>query len=500
MAFRCGFFTSINGDRKYGANEMMNPIKGIVSEGIVADDVYSDGLQVQALDGLNIIVKKGNGLFFGKWCENDSDMSFTVPLPHVTLNRIDSIVIKIDTTDEVRRGSIEYKQGGDTAPELIRNERVKEFRLANITVRPNTEIITQADIEDTRPTSECGFVTNLLQNSDITATYSQWQSQYDEWFEKSQNNFNETKIANQKDFDDWFSNVRETLSSSTLLRSFTTRYVTTEQDEATIPIGIPEYKSVLDVLQVYVSGLLCFEGTDYVIDNYNTITLTNSVDKGTEIHFVVYKSMDGTGIDKFILDVDELIERQNTIEENFSNVETSFNTFKNGINTQFDSYKTTTDSQINTLDTKLTNTTLKANEAELDIVTLQSEVVNLKKDPTALWTGANTMGDGVTITPTKKLSACKNGWILIWCGYNTTDNIATNTRFNSIVVPKTLLASIPGNYMPFYCNLAHNVYNSGNVEYNAKMVQIWDDKITGFAGNVATDIGKGFCLKQVIEF
>jgi hypothetical protein len=210
--------------------------------------------------------------------------------------------------------------------------------------------------------------------------------------------------------------------------------------------------------------------------------------------------MDGTGIDKFILDVDDLIERQNEVEESFSNLETSFDTFKNGIESQIDSYKTATNNQLNILDTALSQTTLKATSNELNITNINSEIVALKKAPTALWTGANTMGDGVTITPTKKLSACKNGWILIWCGYNITDGIATNTRFNSIVIPKTLLASIPGNNMIYYCDLIHNVYTSGNVEYNAKMVQIYDDKIVGFAGNTATDYGKGFCLKQVIEF
>ena len=450
-------------------------------------------------------------------------MVLTVPTPDVTATRIDSVIIRIDTSDDVRNGFLEYKLGEiDNPPALTNTGTVKEFRLANVTVIPNATTISQSNIEDTRPTSECGFVTNLLQNSDITATYSQWQSQFDEWhnenknsfdnwFENSQkafnnsqtqnqNDFNETKIENQKDFDAWFNNVKDTLSSKTLISSFTSRYVTTNQDETIIPIGIEKYKSVLDILQVYISGLLCFEGTDYTVDGFNNIILTNGVDKGTEIHFVVYKSMDGTGIDKFIEDVDDLIERQNTIEESFSNVETSFDTFKNGIESQIDSYTESTNNQLEILNTALSRTTLKANSNELNITNINSEIVALKKAPTALWTGANTMGDGVTITPTKKLSACKNGWILIWCGYNTTDNIATNTRFNSIVIPKTLLASIPGNNMLYYCDLIHNVYTSGNVEYNAKMVQIYDDKIVGFAGNTATDYGKGFCLKQVIEF
>ena len=468
MAFRCGFFTSVNGDRKYGVDDISKLLTNIVSEGVVADDKYSDGLQVQSYNGLDILVKKGCGLFFNKWCELDADMVFTVPTADVTNTRVDSIVIRIDISEDVRNGFLDYKVGdSDTAPELINSNMVKEFRLANITVAPNATNISQSNIEDTRPSSECGFVTNLLQNSDITATYEQWQSQ----------------------FEKWFNNVRETLASTTLLSSFTSRYVTTDQDETVIPVGIPQYKSVLDILQVYINGLICFEGTDYVIDDFNNITLANGVDKGTEIHFVVYKSQDGSDVEKFIEDVNDLITRQDAVESSFRSIETAWNTFKSGVNTS-----------LNDMNTKVVNNGTKITNLTTDMTSVKTRVSNLEAAPAALWTGENTMGDGQTINPSKKLSACKNGWILIWCGYNTTDGWATNTRFNSVVVPKTLLASIPGNYMPFYCNLAHNVYTSGNVEYNAKMVQIYDDKIVGFAGNVATDAGKGFCLKQVIEF
>lgn len=501
MAFRCGFFTSVNGDRKYGVDDISKLITSVISNGVVADDTYSDGLQVQAYEGLKIIVKKGIGIFFNKWCENDADMFFTVPTPDVTSTRVDSIVIRVDISDEVRNGFLEYKTGESNNPPALENsENVKEYRLANITVAPNISAITQANIEDTRPTSECGFVTNLLQNSDISATYSQWREQFEQWFEQSknefdniqeqnQNTFDNTQNQNQNSFDAWFSNVKETLSSNTLISSFTSKYVTTSQDETVIPIGIEKYKSVLDILQVYINGLLCFENTDYTVDGFNNIVLTKGVDKGTVVHFVVYKSQDGSNIENFVEDLNDLIERQTNIENDLDNLESSLNTTKTGFT-----------NQLSTLNTTLSQVSTKANTNATNITKINTEITNLKKEPTALWTGANTMGDGVTITPSKKLSACKNGWILIWCGYNTTDEIATNTRFNSVVVPKTLLASIPANYMPFYCNLAHNVYNSGNVEYNAKMVQIWDDKITGFAGNTATDVGKGFCLKQVIEF
>jgi hypothetical protein len=474
MAFKCGFFNSIDNDRLYTAEDMNNVFNLVVSNGVILKD--SNSMQVVSNGNLNIAVKVGSGIFAGQWSILDADMEFVVPTPHVTNPRIDSIVVTIKTHNDYRTGTIEYLTGtpdiSPKAPQIKYHEpwrgyEVCQYRLANILVNPNAREITQADITDTRPTGECGIVTNLLQDSDITSIYEQWHEQ----------------------FNQWFYNIKDTLASSTLIRSFTSTYTTTAQTETVIPIGIPEYKSVLDILQVYINGLLCFEGIDYTLDSFNNVILTKPVSKGAQIFFIVYKSMDGSGIDKFIEDVDDLIARQDEVEADFSALESSNASFKTSVN-----------NQINTMNSSITSVNNKANNNATNITALNTEITNLKKAPTALWTGANTMGDGQTITPSKKLSACKNGWILIWCGYNTTDGIATNTRFNSVVVPKVLLDSIPANYMPFYCNLAHNVYNSGNVEYNAKMVQIYDDKIVGFAVNVATDAGKGFCLKQVIEF
>lgn len=282
MAFKCGFFNSVNGDRKYNAEDMMNPIKGIVSDGIVADDLYSDGLQVQSYNGLEIIVKKGYGKFHNKWCENDADMVIAIPTPHVTETRIDSVIIKINL--DTRTGTLEYKQGTTVAPELERTNSVMEYRLANITVAPNVTEITQADIEDTRPTAECGFVTNLLQNSDISATYSQWQEQ----------------------FEAWFNHLKEEVASTTLIRSFTSNYVSVEDEETTIPINIPRYVVETDILQVYINGILLIPNVEYIINDYQSIELINGIKANNNVSFIVYKSIDGTGAETIVEEVERL--------------------------------------------------------------------------------------------------------------------------------------------------------------------------------------------------
>ena len=76
MAFRCGFFNAINGDRKYNADDMTNPYKRIISNGVFGkpNGEPSDDFQVLINGAFGVTVQKGQGLFFNKWAELDEHM------------------------------------------------------------------------------------------------------------------------------------------------------------------------------------------------------------------------------------------------------------------------------------------------------------------------------------------------------------------------------------------------------------------------------------------
>lgn len=311
MAFQCGFFNSVNGDRRYTAEQMNNPYKGIVSNGVLAKTDDSTSFQVQEKSGLNIVVKEGYGIFADKWAILDVDLQLTIPTPHVSYARIDSVIVRIDLREEIRNGSIEYVQGtpqeNPVAPELIRTSSIIEYRLANITVKANAMAITQANIEDTRPSADCGFVTNLLQNSDISATYAQWQSQFEEWLAKNDNwveskkneheefitteqaEYNEWTDEKRTAYEKWFNNLTEDLTVGAFLQHFSNHYVTTAENETVIPIGIFQYSSTLDILKVYINGLMLIPNVDYTINDFSSITLTQAVDTNTTIAFDLLK-------------------------------------------------------------------------------------------------------------------------------------------------------------------------------------------------------------------
>jgi hypothetical protein len=55
-------------------------------------------------------------------------------------------------------------------------------------------------------------------------------------------------------------------------------------------------------------------------------------------------------------------------------------------------------------------------------------------DNEVLWTGTYYMNDGQVAVPSKKLSQCPNGWILIWSDF--TNDVANNYDFNFTYIPK----------------------------------------------------------------
>ena len=221
-----GFFnaTMVNGepDRVYSASDVNDYIKGLISEsGIFA--TISSACQVVANGGMQVVVKEGRGKVGNNWFEIDKDIIINIPSADVILNRIDRIVISRDNSN--RLTTITLKQGtlatNPVAPSLTRNDDVYEICLANIIVNKNTATITTAMIEDTRSNSDlCGWIVGLIKEFDTTTLFNQYRSA-------------QTQFINQQttEFEDWFNNVKETISATSLYREYTATYATKTTNE-----------------------------------------------------------------------------------------------------------------------------------------------------------------------------------------------------------------------------------------------------------------------------
>lgn len=598
---KCGFFNSINKDRLYTAEEMTRPYELLVSNGVFATPkgTPSDYLQVYVSEGMNLTVKAGRGIFADKWFLLDGDMAISLESAEVTLNRIDSIVVRVDSSEAVRAASIVIKKGvpasNPAPPEVTRASLIKEYRLANILISAGATTIQQMNITDTRGSADCGWVTSLIEQVDTSTLYIQWQDA----------------------FDAWFKDVKETLSTSTLIRSYTSYYVTSAQNESVIPINISQFNYNLDILQVYINGLMLIRDVEYTSDNNDTITLTDPVDAGTPVSFVVYKSVDGSDAETVVQQVYAL---QNIVEStkltsNSGGVKRSITsgdlltTFKSmgvGFHTILASNAVTnipkagqyyrcfghiTDlpygwiiaiggdnkAYINfaTGETswtgwnELTNSTQITNDTGGTKISVTDTTKNVltefanagtgfhtiytvagvqgtpatgafryqghltgtgngwlmafqangsiyanylvggawkgwkivyDSNPSALWTGASFMNETANIAPSKKLSECAHGWVLVWSDYD--DETGTANQYDNVttIVPKLNGVENDWNGSSLLCMLPTDVTAEGVATTCVKRLYIYDDHITGYVGNNIGASARDVVLRAIYEY
>ena len=147
-----GFFDSVNGDRKYSADDISNFFETLIPDGVMAEP--ENTLQVCESSGLTVKVLPGWGFIGRKWIHNDAELFLTLDQPDIILNRADRIVIRLNRDVSLRNMEIAVKRGtpgeSPVIPALQRDENVWEISLAYIMVWAGRTEIYQNDIGDER--------------------------------------------------------------------------------------------------------------------------------------------------------------------------------------------------------------------------------------------------------------------------------------------------------------------------------------------------------------
>lgn len=308
MAVTYGFFDSIQGDRVYDADDISNYFLKLISNGVFATP--SNAMQVQANSGMQVAVSAGWGFINCKWVNNSTAYILTVDTADVSLNRIDRVVLRLDKNVGVRRIDIAVKTGtpatNPTAPALTRQTNgIWELSLAQIYVGAGVSEITQADITDERPNTElCGFITGLIDQIDTTNLFAQFTNA----------------------FETWFSNIQQTVQATNMIEA--NRYIVPldedgELDMFTIPTS--NYNYTLDVLHIYINGMLLTPDVDYReghdSQSVTTIVLIRTVDvAGTVVEYEVLKGVDGTGAETVVSQVTNLRSDINALSGRLNNL------------------------------------------------------------------------------------------------------------------------------------------------------------------------------------
>ncbi|CAK7001839.1 hypothetical protein [Tissierella sp.] len=180
---KSSFFNSINGDRKYKAEEFAAYFASFISNGIFPNP--STNLQVLSNNDMTITIKKGKAWINGYFYENTDDLILGIDNADGVLNRIDRVVVRLDKINReiktiVKKGTF---TSSPVVPELTRNADVYELGIAEIKVNKGAVSIVQLDITDTRLKLDVCGVTNSLITVDVEIITNQFSQDFNNWFD-----------------------------------------------------------------------------------------------------------------------------------------------------------------------------------------------------------------------------------------------------------------------------------------------------------------------------
>lgn len=201
MSLTFGFYNSLNGDRKYNAEQVSAIFDGLIHDGVF--DSIGDHFAVTPGEGLQVIVGTGKAWFHHTWNVNDAGYPISIDPPDLLLPRIDAVVLEINNQKEVRTNSFKMIKGNPASvpqkpipTNTDIEEGIHQYVLAYITVSQDTTQITSSKIEINVGKSSCPFVTSIVQSTDIDALFNQWEGEFDEWFENIKLQLTEDVVSN----------------------------------------------------------------------------------------------------------------------------------------------------------------------------------------------------------------------------------------------------------------------------------------------------------------
>jgi hypothetical protein len=180
-----GFYNSVNGDRLYNANQLSAMFDGLIIDGIFMS--IGDKLMVTASTGMDVIVGTGKAWFKKTWTINDAALPLSISASETVLNRIDVIVLEVNTNEDTRANSIKVVKGtpgsSPSAPALTDTELVKQYPLCHIYVGAGVTEILQSNITNKVGTVDAPYVTAVLEGMDIDALVLQWGTEFNDWMD-----------------------------------------------------------------------------------------------------------------------------------------------------------------------------------------------------------------------------------------------------------------------------------------------------------------------------
>lgn len=200
MAFEYGFYNSINSDRKYNAIQFGQIFDGVINDGVFLS--IGEKFATLAAGGMDVTVGTGKAWFNHTWSLNTTKIPFTLDGSHPVLSRYDAIILEINDSPDVygRVNSIKVVKGEPSSnavkPPLVNDQYIHQYPLSYVKINPGATDLTAADIEIMVGRDPCPYVTGILQTTDITDLYNNWEGQFNIWFNNLKAQLTDNVVAN----------------------------------------------------------------------------------------------------------------------------------------------------------------------------------------------------------------------------------------------------------------------------------------------------------------
>ena len=201
---KSSFFNSIDGDRKYKAEEWAEYFASLIGNGVFPEP--STNLMVEAYNNMTIKVKAGKAWINGYFYFNTADLTVQLENADGVLKRIDRIVIRWSLTNRSIQAAV--KKGtfasSPVAPALQRDADIYEIALADVLVNNGVIEVTQANITDLRQNSSlCGIVAGTVDQIDASGLFAQYEQIFNTWMTSS-----------DQEYATWFDSIQSILDEN----------------------------------------------------------------------------------------------------------------------------------------------------------------------------------------------------------------------------------------------------------------------------------------------
>lgn len=221
MAFTCGFYNGPN--RMYNAEQLSSIFDGIISDGMYSN-YRNSMIVIESENDSEVIVQPGRAWLMHTWSLVDANLPVEAPQSEVVLDRIDALVIDVNTNPEVKNNEITWVTGTPSSqdpqrPTLLNEEFHKQYPLCYVYRAAGTEHIAQENITNVVGTSEFPFVTGIIDTINTDQLILQWEAQWETfmetytseaetWIDTQEGSFLTWSTAQRTAFETWFESIR----------------------------------------------------------------------------------------------------------------------------------------------------------------------------------------------------------------------------------------------------------------------------------------------------